>query len=396
MSGLPLDDSYLHQSLTAPVPSRGFFTPGGFRIRRTVASGHHTSEVSSSRRRERFRFFRAIGFGFLAGFFFSLLGNPEPSLERHVLVGFVFGAPIGALMGVLGQTRFLRPLPSFALTILVRTVVLSVGILGCLSLSLLVLTSVTRQLPPWDGRVLEQPVRAVVSGQLWSPVLFTLAAVFVISSVLAISAKLGPGVLLNWITGRYHQPREEERFFMFLDMRHSTTLAEELGNFRFSALVRDFMADLTDPILDTKGEVSHYIGDEAVLTWRIQAGQRDTNAVRFFFAFQARLAARSAYYQRAYGLVPEFKAGLHCGRAVVTEVGEVKSELVYHGDVVNTTARLQGLCRASELLVSRAAVDALELAGSDAFHAEPLGPRTLKGRTEPIEVFEITQKDSRR
>jgi adenylate cyclase len=35
------------------------------------------------------------------------------------------------------------------------------------------------------------------------------------------------------------------------------------------------------------------------------------------------------------------KAGAHVGRVVATEVGTIKSEIVFHGDVVNTTARVQ-------------------------------------------------------
>ena len=49
-------------------------------------------------------------------------------------------------------------------------------------------------------------------------------------------------------------------------------------------------------------------------------------------------------YQSKYGLVPEFKAGIHAGTVIVTTVGKQKKEIVYHGDVLNSTSRIEGKC----------------------------------------------------
>jgi adenylate cyclase len=74
--------------------------------------------------------------------------------------------------------------------------------------------------------------------------------------------------------------------------------------------------------------VSLYIGDEAVITWTPKQGIRDSNCVLVFFRMREAVAARAGHYTRRYGLVPEFKAGLHIGPVIATEVGEVKSEIV--------------------------------------------------------------------
>ncbi|RYG28084.1 adenylate/guanylate cyclase domain-containing protein [bacterium] len=193
---------------------------------------------------------------------------------------------------------------------------------------------------------------------------------------------MGPGVLWRWFTGKYHNPRPEERVFMFLDIRDSTTLAEQLGDLRFSALVRDFMADLSNPVIATRAEVSHYIGDEAVLTWLPNRAFRDDACVRLYRLMRDRIALKAPYYLKHYGLVPGFKAGIHVGTSIVTEVGEVKSEIVYHGDTLNTTARIQGLCDSLgyDLLVSEALASRLKEPG------HPLGEHKLKGKAEPIAV----------
>ena len=42
------------------------------------------------------------------------------------------------------------------------------------------------------------------------------------------SQSIGPGTLHNFFLGKYHHPVEEQRIFMFLDMKSSTTIAEKL------------------------------------------------------------------------------------------------------------------------------------------------------------------------
>ena len=60
-------------------------------------------------------------------------------------------------------------------------------------------------------------------------VLFSLAASFVFVFMFAVNKLLGQNVLLNFVTGRYHKPRLEERILLFIDMEGSTGLAERLG-----------------------------------------------------------------------------------------------------------------------------------------------------------------------
>ncbi len=84
----------------------------------------------------------------------------------------------------------------------------------------------------------------------------------------AVSENLGHSVLVNFFTGKYHKPREEERIFMFLDMNSSTTIAEKLGHIEYFELLSEYYSDLTNAIIDHYGEVYQYIGDEIVITWK--------------------------------------------------------------------------------------------------------------------------------
>ena len=53
---------------------------------------------------------------------------------------------------------------------------------------------------------------------------------------------------------------------MFVDLISSTAIAEALGNKKYHSLLRDFYADMTNPIIYNKGEIYQYVGDEIVIS----------------------------------------------------------------------------------------------------------------------------------
>ena len=63
------------------------------------------------------------------------------------------------------------------------------------------------------------------------------------------------------------------------------------------------------------------------------------------FRMKEVLQNKKQEYMKTYGFVPYFRAGLHGGKVVVSWVGGRKKEIVYIGDVLNTTARMQGECK---------------------------------------------------
>jgi adenylate cyclase len=66
--------------------------------------------------------------------------------------------------------------------------------------------------------------------------------------------------------------RRVKRIFLFIDLKSSTSIAESLGNLRYSEFLIDYYDDMTDAILMSKAEIYQYIGDEIVLTWSFARG----------------------------------------------------------------------------------------------------------------------------
>jgi adenylate cyclase len=342
------------------------------------------TELQRHRRRE------IIG-TFGISYVISIVSLPVVPLKHAspVLCVLLFGSAFGLLFVLGGQVGKRARHKSFLVTLLMQAALHLMIIIGAFTLALWPFVALNERISLFDPKLLSIP-RYVFTHPL---PLLGLAGAFlmalIISSVFQIGKKLGPGVLWNWITGRYHDPREETRIFMFLDVKDSTRLAEQLGNLRFSALVRDFFSDMSKPVIETRGEVSHYIGDEAVLTWRLDRGLQKANCVELFFKMRAQIEKRREHYAKAYGMVPEFKAGVHVGPVVACEVGDIKSEIVFHGDVLNTAARIQSHCNelGSDLLVSEDLLGMLTLPGrlASRYHGKFL----FKGKEHEVGVYSV-------
>jgi adenylate cyclase len=201
--------------------------------------------------------------------------------------------------------------------------------------------------------------------------------------------KFGRGVIFNMIIGRYRKPREVERILMFIDLKSSTTIAESLGHLKYSQFIQDCFYYLNRIVSKYDAEIYQYVGDEAVLTWRLKKGLKQQNCIHLFFEYERRLKRHSKYFMKTYGVIPEFKAGLHSGKIIITEVGTIKKELAYHGDVINTTSRIQEQCNEynESLLISEELLNNLNLTAK--YEAISLGNELLEGKTETLKLYAI-------
>lgn len=176
---------------------------------------------------------------------------------------------------------------------------------------------------------------------------------------------------------------------MFLDMRSSTTIAEQLGHERYFDLLADYYAVMSDPIIDSGGEVYQFIGDEIVITWSVNRLLDFKVCVDCFFDIKTRMEKRRAAFMTKYGVLPDFKAGLHFGSVSTGEVGNLKKQIVFSGDVLNTTARIQSECgkRERELIISSLFQE--QLLESNGYTFESLGDIPLRGKAESVSLYSV-------
>ena len=195
---------------------------------------------------------------------------------------------------------------------------------------------------------------------------------------------------MSYISGKYHHPVSEYRVIMFLDLNDSTTIAEKLGAQRYHNFINDFFFEITPAVVANKGEIYQYVGDEMIISWREKRGIPQANCVHCYFDILELINRKKEKFLSDYGYVPSFKAGLHFGDVTVGEIGDVKREIAFHGDTMNTAARIRSECSVLKrnLLVSDVLLQ--QLPATRNFAAESMGRLRLKGREADIELFSIT------
>jgi len=202
------------------------------------------------------------------------------------------------------------------------------------------------------------------------------------------------------VRGRYRRPRAEERFFLFIDIVGSTSVAEKLGALSVHRYLNRIFQEASDPVDDHGGEVYQYVGDEIVVTWLVpegDAGKRRFGAkpLACLFAIEAALQRAAPEFEREFGATPKLRAALHAGEVVTGEIGGSRRAIVFHGDVMNTTSRIENVTRdiGRPFLVSEDALQRLD--GADAYQPEDLGLRQLRGREAPVRVYSVSLPASR-
>lgn len=302
---------------------------------------------------------------------------------------FISYAFVGILIGILYATieftidKCLNRYLPIGISVLINTILVSIAVILCAYFAFKTFYNVFET--PYD----------ITLGwwyqdrSFWAHLLYIPFASLVFSLIVIVSDKFGKNLFWKILLGHYKGPKEENRIFMFLDLKDSTSIAEKIGHIRYSQLLQDFFYDLNILAPKFGAEIYQYIGDEVVLSWSLNNGAYNQNCIELFFSLKERIRSKSEYYIEKYVLIPDFKAGLHGGNVTAVEVGVVKKELAYHGDVVNTAARIQGECNTykESFLISNKLLRQLERTAS--YRSKLVGKVLLKGKSNHIELFAI-------
>lgn len=309
-------------------------------------------------------------------------------IQPHYL-SFIYGGLMGLVIystiffySNFIQARIVRNVPVL-LELLINTLVIVIIIFFWVIIILMVANKVPlSQTPAYMGMLLKE--KGVQYGLTYGIIIS-----FVFNLMLSIQDIVGSKTLGKLFIGAYSQPREEDRIFLFLDLKSSTTIAEKLGNKKFLNLLNDFFFYSSKSISQTKGSIYKYVGDEVIVTWPMKKGLKDANSVKCFFMIKRDIMEKQEVFLKKYGLVPGFKAGLHGGKVVAGELGFHKKEITYVGDVLNTTARIEALCNdyEAELLISEDIMSSVHLPDGQRSHA--VGKVNLRGKDKPVQLFEI-------
>ena len=211
---------------------------------------------------------------------------------------------------------------------------------------------------------------------------------FVITQLyIEINEKYSPGVFIDIISGKYMQPKIENRIIMFMDLKDSTPIAEKLGHVENFKFIRDFIYHVSIAMIEHDGRIYQYVGDEVVVSW-LYDKKNTKKCMASIIEARKNLQKNGNHFRRRYDIMPEFRVGIHMGEVTVGEIGVIKKDLAMSGDTMNTTARIRSACNElnQKFIMSKDFMDNSDL---KEWQGESLGVVDLKGKSNGIELFSL-------
>jgi len=81
------------------------------------------------------------------------------------------------------------------------------------------------------------------------------------------------------------------------------------------------------------------------------------------------------------------------GQVTIAEVGVIKREIAFHGDTLNTAARIQGMCNevGKGLLISERLAE--NIGKQNEFKTDLIGNMLLRGKENKLNVYSVTSEN---
>jgi len=173
---------------------------------------------------------------------------------------------------------------------------------------------------------------------------------------------------------------------IFADIRGFTNFSEHLDPVVLLDVLNRYLGAAAEAVLVQEGTLDKFLGDAVMAIFNAPYQQDDhtMRAVRAALQMRSDILALHQVMETQYRL--SFGIAIHVGDAVVGLVG-TKNRLDYTaiGDTINTTKRIQENAKAGQVLISDAAYDRVK----KFIKATAQEPMKVKGRTQPVQVYEI-------
>ncbi len=178
----------------------------------------------------------------------------------------------------------------------------------------------------------------------------------------------------------------EEVTVLFSDVQGFARLTERLSALELAELLREYFHEMTLALFEERGTLDKFMGDGLMAIFGAPVPDPDgaVRAVRCASRMLERLAALNGRLAPQRRL--NIRIGINTGRVVAGNFGSPERlEFTVLGDTVNVAARLESMAEAGTVYVGRTTYDRTR----SCFAYRDLGLRSVKGRTTPVEVYEL-------
>ena len=331
--------------------------------------------------------------GVLAGFVFALIedGWQAFPLLNGALAGLIIGLVVASLelflfSGKLRRSSFLN---LFGLRVIIYFLLALV-----VTFNIFMLSRALRYDISYAQVYQTEEFQSYLSNQYHLVLTFSLVLIAITVFALQMANKLGFNNLIGFITGKYRTPRKQKRILMFLGLEDIPGIGHQIGNLGLHKFINDFLHDIAIPVQVHGGKVVHYMEGEVVIYWKPRSGVYKANCLNTFFDILERLKKRHSYYLEQHNVVPIPKCAVHLGTVIRAEVGEIKSEISFFGDTVNTTSRMLGACMNQQLdmLISGELKNLIDHPPN--LKIQDQGQLSFKGKEQTMRMYSVSKTEN--
>jgi adenylate cyclase len=224
-------------------------------------------------------------------------------------------------------------------------------------------------------------------------ILYSFILILIINFTRQMNTKLGQGNFLNFILGRYVTPVKQERIFMFLRYDIPNDMLFHLKSRKYFSLMNDIVYDITEVLINYYGEIYDYVDNIIVVSWQKRNGIKHANCIRAFYESVYTIQEENIKYIEKYGFSPRLSAAIHIGEVIRGELGDVKSTIVFNGDVMNMTSRILEQCSIlnKRVLITEKLLYNIEL--PEIFQSVSCGETELRGKKDSVQLFEVVERE---
>ena len=173
---------------------------------------------------------------------------------------------------------------------------------------------------------------------------------------------------------------------LFADIRGFTSYSEHLAPERLVSILNLYLAAMADAVLAQEGTVDKFMGDAIMAWFNAPVPQPDHTLRAVKTALAIRDAVENLYKELSSDSHLAFGVGIHFGDAVLGLIGtERRLEYTAISDTVNVAKRLQENSAKNQIIISHEAYERVK----DEVEVKPLPDMPVKGKSKPLEVFEI-------
>jgi adenylate cyclase len=208
---------------------------------------------------------------------------------------------------------------------------------------------------------------------------------------------LSPEVIRRLLLNpRLVEPKKTEISIMFSDIRGFTTISEQMDAQDLAVFLNQYLSDMTRLVFDHQGTLDKYIGDAVMAFWGapFEEPGHATRACHTALQMIDTVRAMQNVWEAQGKPRLDIGIGLNTG---VASVGKMGSALRYGytalGDAVNLSSRLEGLNKdyGTHILANETTYEA---AKNDGFVFRELDLIRVKGKLEPVMIFELIGKQN--